>query len=135
MITAFAKIIVPEGDIKKYMTLALGFILISTALTIMPGQMREISFQTDSFRLDEKEVARMEADYRAKVIKEHKKILQQKIEEQMKYGSRAFVEVSPEGEVLSVTLRIKGDESKAILYIVEELGVTRERIKIKNDKT
>ncbi len=135
MITAFSKMLLPEGGIKKYMSLALGFILISTALTLFPGKIGEISFPADSFRVDEGEITKMEADYRAKVITEHRNNLQKKIEEQMQHGSKAFVEVSPEGGIISVTLRIKGDESKAIAYIVEELGVERERIKIKNDKT
>ena len=52
----------------------------------------------------------------------------------MKHGSKAFVEVSPDGQILSVTLVLKGDESKALQYVVEELGVERERIKIKYDK-
>ena len=135
MITAFSKMLLPEGGIKKYMSLALGFILISTALTLFPGKIGEISFPADSFRVDEDEITKMEADYRAKVITEHRNNLQKKIEEQMQHGSKAFVEVSPEGEIISVTLRIKGDESKAISYIVENLGIERERIKIKNDKT
>ena len=134
MITAFAKVIIPDGGIKKYMSLAMGFILISTALTLIPGKFGEISFPAESFRLDEKEVSRMEADYRARVMTGHKKNLQNKIEQQMQHGSKAFVEVSPEGEIISVTLRLKGDESKAVLYIVEQLGVERERIKLKNDK-
>lgn len=135
MITAFSKMLIPEGGIKKYMSLALGFILISTTLTLFPGKIGEISFSADSFRLDEDEIAKMEADYQAKVITEHRSNLQEKIEAQMKHNSKAFVEVSPEGEITAVTLRIKGDESRAILYIVEEMGVERERIKIINDKT
>ena len=135
MIIAFSKMILPEGSIKKYVSLATGFILISTALTLFPGKIGEISFDEESFRLDEGDIAKMEATYQAKVITEHRENLQKKIEEQMSHNSKAFVEVSPEGEILSVTLRLQGDESKAVKYIVEELGVERERIKIKNDET
>lgn len=135
MIIAFSKMLLTEGGLKKYVSLATGFILISTILTLFPGKIGEISFSAESFQVDEEEISAMEATYQAKVITEHRENLQKKIEEQMTHGSKAFVEVSPEGEILSVTLRLQGDESKAINYIVQELGVDRERIKIKNDKT
>ena len=134
IMTAFAKMLVPEGSIKKYVSLALGFILISTALSLLPGEIGEISFPADSFKADDEEIAKMEAKYRASVIKEHKKNIEKKIEEQMKHGSKAYAEVSEDGEIISVTLLLKGDESNAVLYITEELGVKRERIKIKYDK-
>lgn len=133
IITAFAKMLVPEGSIKKYVSLATGFMIISTALSILPG-VGEISFSEDSFGFNDDEITKIEAEYKAEVIKEHRKNLSGKIEAQMKHGSKAFAEVSPDGQILSVTLVLKGDESKALQYIVEELGVERERIKIKYDK-
>ena len=48
--------------------------------------------------------------------------------------TEAFAEISEDGEIISVTLLLKGDESKAVLFITEQLGVKRERIKIKYDK-
>jgi len=134
IITAFAKMLVPEGSIKKYVSLATGFMIISTALSILPGKLGDISFSGDSFSFNDDEIAKIEAEYRAEVIKEHRKNLSGKIEAQMKHGSKAFAEVSPDGQILSVTLVLKGDESKALQYVVEELGVERERIKIKYDK-
>lgn len=134
IMTAFAKMLVPEGSIKKYVSLAMGFILISTALSILPGKSWKINFPVDSFSADDGEIAKMEAEYRAAVIKEHKKNIEKKIEEQMEHGSEAFAEISEDGEIISVTLLLKGDESKAVLFITEQLGVKRERIKIKYDK-
>ncbi len=134
IITAFAKMLVPEGSIKKYVSLATGFMIISTALSILPGKLGDISFSEDSFSFNDEEITKIEAQYKAEVIKEHRKNLSEKIEAQMKHGSKAFAEVSPDGQIISVTLVLKGDESKALQYIVEELGVERERIKIKYDK-
>ena len=56
--------------------------------------------------------------------------LERKIEEKMKYGSDAYVEVSSEGNIISVSLRLSGDESVAIAYIIDTLKVPRERIKL-----
>lgn len=134
IITAFAKMLVPEGSIKKYVSLATGFMIISTALSILPGKLGDISFSEDSFSFNDDEITKIEARYKAEVIKEHRKNLSEKIEAQMKHGSKAYAEVSPDGQILSVTLVLKGDESKALQYVVEELGVERERIKIKYDK-
>ena len=67
IMTAFAKMLVPEGSIKKYVSLAMGFILISTALSILPGKSWEINFPVDSFSADDGEIAKMEAEYRAAV--------------------------------------------------------------------
>ncbi len=134
IITAFAKMLVPEGSIKKYVSLATGFMIISTALSILPGKLGDISFSDDSFSFNDEEITKIEARYKAEVIKEHRKNLSEKIEAQMKHGSKAFAEVSPDGQIISVTFVLKGDESKAMQYVVEELGVERERIKIKYDK-
>ena len=39
------------------------------------------------------------------------------------------MEVSPDGEITRVTITLRGDESAAVEYIVNTLGVPRERIK------
>ncbi len=135
MLIAFSNMIVPEGNIKKYVALATGFMIISTALTILPGSMGEISFSADTFSISDEEVSKIQAEYSAEVIKKHKENLESKIEEHMTQGAKAYVEVTEEGEVIGVTILSSQDESKAIMYIIENLGVKRERIKIKYDKT
>ena len=134
MLIAFASILVPEGNIKKYVSLAMGFILIIAALSVVPGQIGEISFSAESFEMSEDDIAKAQAEHRAQVLKMHRENMKKKIEEQIKGGSKAYVEVSEEGEITSVTLYVKGDESEALFYITNTLGVPRERIKIKYDE-
>lgn len=134
MLIAFANMLVPEGSIKKYVSLAMGFMLITAALSLFPGSIGEISFSAESFEISEEDMAAAQAEYRAKIIKEHRSNLKEKIQQQMKYGSKAYVEVSENGEIISVTLLLKGDESAAVSYIIESLGVPRERIKLKYDE-
>lgn len=134
MLISFSNMLIPEGGIKKYTSLAMGFMLICAALSFLPSDMGETVFDAQSYTLSEKEVATAEAQYKAEVLKRHRKNLEKSIEEKLRYGGRAYVEVSPGGEVISVTLLIKGDESRAISYIVSNLGIDRERINLKYDK-
>ena len=79
IITAFAKMLVPEGSIKKYVSLATGFMIISTALSILPGKLGDISFSEDSFSFNDDEITKIEAEYKAEVIKEHRKNINSKM--------------------------------------------------------
>jgi len=134
MLTAFANMLVPEGNIKKYVSLATGFMIIITAISILPGGIDEFTFQESSFGMSDEEIAKIEAEYTAEVILKHRKNLEQKIEEHMSESGKAYVEVTEKGEITKVTLRSSQDESRAVMYIVENLGVKRERIKLKYDK-
>ena len=133
MLIAFANMIIPEGNIKKYVSLATGFMIISTTLSILPGTMGEISFPLQTFEIDSEEIAQIEAQSRAGIIKEHRENIARQIETQMN-GGKAYVEVTEQGEITSVTLVSSKDESRAVLYIIENFRLERERIKIKNDK-
>ena len=134
MLIAFANMLVPEGNIKKYVSLAMGFILIIAAISVLPGSIGEISFSPEAFDMSEEDIARAQAEHRAEVIKIHRDNLKRKIEAEMLHDSKAYVEVLENGEIISVTLLVRGDESRAVLYITENLGVPRERIKIKYDE-
>lgn len=134
MLIAFANILVPEGNIKKYVSLSMGFILIIAALSVVPGKIGKISFSTESFEMSDDDIAKAQAEHRAQVLKMHRENMKKKIEEHMENDSKAYVEVSEEGEITSVTLYVRGDESEAVLYITNTLGVPRERIKIKYDE-
>ena len=134
MMTALSSMLVPEGNIKKFVSMAMGFILISAALSFIPSGKEDFKFSFDSFELNQSDFARAESAYRAEIIKEHRKNLESKIESYMKHGSKAYVEVTESGEITRVTLTLRGDESRAVRFITEELGVNRERIKLKYDK-
>lgn len=134
MLISLAGMLIPEGSIKKYASLAMGFMLIVATLSILPDGKGKINLTAENFSISEEEIASSQANFRAEVIKKHRENLKGKIEEHMLHGSKAFVEVSPDGEVISVTLLLRGDESRAILYIVENLGIGREKIKLEYDE-
>ena len=62
------------------------------------------------------------------MIKKHQENLKTAIEKEMMHNSSAYVETDSEGNITRVNLRCKGDESRAVRYIIESLGVSRERI-------
>lgn len=134
MLMALSRLILPEGGIKKFATLAMGFMLITAALAPLPSSFDEISFDSESFEINEADIEKSEAQYRAQVLKTHRENLERMIEENIVHGSKVSVEVTQNGEIISVTLVLKGDESRAVNYIVNTLGVPRERIKISYDK-
>lgn len=134
MLMALSRLILPEGGIRKFATLAMGFMLITAALSPLPSDFDDISFTPESFEISESELEKSEAQYRAQVIKTHRENLKKLIEENMSHGGSASVEVTEDGEIISVTLRVKGDESSTVNYIVNTLAVPRERIKLIYDK-
>lgn len=134
MMMALSKLILPEGGIKKFASLAMGFMLITAALAPLPSNFEEISFDSESFEINDTDIEKSEAQYRAQVIKAHRENLERMITENIVHDSRVSVEVTQNGEIIGVTLVLKGDESKAVNYIVNTLGVPRERIKISYDE-
>lgn len=135
MLISFSNMLIPEGSIKKYTSLAMGFILICSALSFIPADKNDAFFDIEPFTFSEEEIEENEALYRAEVIKKHRENLENAVKAKLKNGGRVYVEVNPQGEVSSVTLWIRGDESSAVSYIIENFGVTREEIKLKYDKT
>ena len=131
MMVAFANMLVTSESIKKFMSLATGFILISTAISIIPGDLKEFKFSFPEYVLGEKEIKEAEDNYRKSVLDAHSKNLEKEIEEKFSHGSSAKVTIDSDGNISGITLRIKGDESRAISFIVNELKFPRERIKIK----
>lgn len=130
MMIAFADILIPEGGIKKFASLAMGFMII-TAVTAPFGEKNEFfNLDASTFTVDETEIEKAEAQYRAAVLIEHRKNLTKNIESKIKHGSKVFVEVTPEGNLSRVKILLKGDESAAVMYIVENLGLPRERIEL-----
>jgi|GEM_PF-1656681 len=130
MLIAFSNILLPEGSIKKFASLAMGFMLISTAIAPLPSRLEDIKIDAQSFEIDEEDIAAAQAQYKAQILKRQREILADKISEHIKHGSKVYVQTSPDGEIISVTLSLKGDESSAVAYITDTLKVPRERIKL-----
>ena len=127
-LASFSQMILPDGSIKKFVSLALGFMIILAVVS--PGNIEfpEFRFEEGTFYYEEN--SEEMALYKAEVLKKHRENLKEIIEKKFKHGSKAFVEVDADGEIIGVTLNCKGDESSAVAFIVNELKLERERIKI-----
>lgn len=134
MLMALSRLILPEGSLRKFASLAMGFMLITAALAPLPSGFDDISFNSESFEINDEDIEKSEAQYRAQVLKTHRENLERMIEENMVHGGSANVEVTGDGKIISVTLRLKGDESRAVNYIINTLMVPRERIKLVYDE-
>ena len=130
MMIAVSDILMPEGDIKKFASLAMGFMVITAAVMPLGNMAEKFKFDASSFEIDEEKLRESEAEYRAEVIKKHRENLALKIQEKIKHGSKVTVEVYENGEISSVTIVLKGDESAAVAYITDTLKLPRERIKL-----
>ena len=123
---SFALMLIPEGGIKKFASMAAGFMIISTILQF-PNE--KIDFTGLNMEKIEADYSEAEAIYEAEIIKRHKENLKAAIEKEMKSG-KCFVETDNNGNITRVTLRATEDESEALRYVVETLGVPRERVKV-----
>ena len=125
-IISFALMLVPEGGIKKFVSMAAGFMIISTMLELPGGKFDFKGINIEKIVAD---YSQSEAQFQAEVIKRHKENLKAAVEKEMKSG-KCFVETDNEGNIIKVTLRCSEDESKALLYVTQTLGVPRERVKV-----
>ena len=134
MMIALSNMLIPEGGIKKFASLATGFMLITAAVAFVPKDVSEFSFSSPAYTFDEKRMEEAEERYREQVIENHRENLRGLIEEKFVHQSRADVETDTEGNIEKITLYLRGDESQAISYIVNELRFPRERISIVYEK-
>lgn len=123
---SFALMLLPEGGIKKFASMAAGFMIISSILEFPGG---EINFSGINIEKIEADYSEKEALYTAEVMKRHRENLKAAIDKEMKSG-KSFVETDNNGNITRVTLRCSEDESGALLYVTQTLGVPRERVKV-----
>lgn len=129
MMVSISGILIPEGGIKKFASLAMGFMIITVAVFPL-GKGEEIfKFTPESFGVQEEKIKEAQSLYKKNVLEKHKQNLEEMIKVHIKHGSGVEVNVTSEGEVESVTLHLKGDESRGVNYIVNTLNIPRERIK------
>lgn len=130
MMVSISGILMPEGGIKKFASLAMGFMVITVAVFPLGGDGEFFKFTPENFGVDEKVLIEAESLYEQKVLAQHRENLEKMIAAHMKHGSRAEVSVREDGKIDSVTLYLKGDESAGVNYIVNTLNLPRERIKL-----
>ena len=125
---ALAQMLLPEGNVKKFASLCVGFMIISVVLTpLQAGNAGALLGETQNLFKGQEEA---EAIYRANVIDRHRENTKSLIEKKIKHGSGVFVELDNNANITQIIIRARGDESAAVFYITESLGVPRERIKI-----
>lgn len=134
MMISISQMLIPEGGLKKFAALAAGFILITTAVSVIPQSVRELRIPESSVVFEGIDMETAQKTYRAEVLRKHKENLEGKISENFSGDSRVSVEIDPEGNITGVTLAASTDESRAVSYIVNTLKVPRERIMIINEK-
>ena len=130
MMVAIANILIPEGGIKKFAALSMGFIMISAAIAPVGQIFKKTEFSIETFSTDEESLSAAEDNYREEVLSRHRENIQSKIREHIRHGADVAVEVAENGEITGVKLILHGDESSAVRYIVDTLKFPRERIKL-----
>ncbi len=130
MMVAIANILMPEGSIKKFAALSMGFIMITAAIAPVGQIFDKTEFSIETFSADEKNLSEAEKGYREEVFKQHRENIREKINENIRHGSEVTVEVSEDGSLTGVSITLRGDESAAVKYIVDTLKLPRERIKL-----
>lgn len=130
MMVSIAGILIPGGGIKKIASLAMGFMVITVAVHPLEKGRKIFEFDTDNFEILDTSLTDAETLYEENVLSQHEKNLEDMIAAHLKYKSTVDVTVNETGEIDSVTLNLKGDESRAVSYIVETLRFPRERIKL-----
>ncbi len=131
MMISVANILIPVGSIKKFTSLAMGFMVISAVVSPIGTTIKEFEFSKEAFMLDTQAIEDAEKKYREEVLERHSINLANKIKENIRHGSAVYASVDEEGNLTEVTIEAKGDESLAVAYIVETLKLPRERINLK----
>lgn len=90
----------PESSVKKYLRLALGFVMMVVMLRPLSAgrALPEFDFDFDSALSSEE----LEAQSDALVLSLHKKNIEKRIEEICGEGSRAYAEILTDGRVKSI---------------------------------
>ena len=130
MMVSISGILMPKGGIKKFASLAMGFMVITVAIFPLGGDGEFFKFTPESFGVDEKLLSEAESLYENNVLEKHRENLEKMIKVHIKHGSGVKVSVNSDGEIEGITLHLKGDESIAVNYIVNTLNFSRERIKL-----
>lgn len=126
MLISLSQLLLPDGGLKRFASLAAGFMIISAVVSPLGSVPKDalggLSLPAES------SAAADDALYRAEVIKRHRKNLAEIIEKKLRHKSRVYVDTDNDGNITKVTLRCGGDESECVAYIISELKVPRERI-------
>jgi hypothetical protein len=110
----------PEGGMKKYVNLAMGFIMISVLMNPVLKHIEPMSFEF-SFD-DEYTKEALEAKSDAYILSFHKKNIEKRAEEILGEGFKAYAEVYSDGQLKSLTVEGVGDVTEKTEELKSEFG-------------
>lgn len=113
------EMIIPEGNMKKYFKLAMGFIM----MCVLLKPVTELTdFKKFEFSFDENLTeAELRAESDAYILKIHEDNIRKKILEICGENTQVFIELYSDGNIKSIALRGNVSDSN-IMYLKEELG-------------
>ena len=119
-ISIVCEMIIPEGNVKKYVRLAIGFMMISVIVSPFTKgyKLPELDFSIEAgFSKEE-----LEAKNDAYVLDIHRKNIEKRAEEMCGEGSKAYAEVFSDGTVKYVRIEAKGNISYLLPGLKKEFG-------------
>ena len=119
-ISVVCEMIMPEGSVKKYVRLAIGFMMISVIISPFTKgiELPELDFEIEAgFSKEE-----LEARNDAYILDIHRKNIEKRAEEMCGEGAKAYAEVFSDGTVHSVRIEAEGDISYMLPEIKKEFG-------------
>lgn len=114
------EMIIPDGSLKKYIKLTLGFVMISVLLSPFKNKeyFNSVNFYLESDFSEEKLLAESEAY----VLQIHKDNIERRVREFCWGEPKIFIELFSDGRVKSVVIKGGKTEKSSIEMLKQELG-------------
>lgn len=114
------EMIMPEGCMKKYIRLAMGFVMISVMISpfINGAKLPEFEFDFDSAYTEEE----LTAQSRAYILSYHRENVEKRAREICGEGSKAYAEINSDGSVKSVRIESVNNVENKRAELAEEFG-------------
>lgn len=114
------EMIMPEGCMKKYIRLAMGFVMISVMISpfIKGAKLPEFEFEFDSAYTEEE----LTAQSNAYILMYHRKNIEKRAREICGEGAKAYAEVNSDGSVKSIRIESENNIENKRAELVKEFG-------------
>lgn len=119
-ISVVCEMIMPKGSVKKYVRLAIGFMMTAILLSPLSGSVKlpEIDTFFDGAYTKEE----LDAKSEAYVLDVHRRNIEKRAEELCGEGAKAYAEVFSDGRVKSVRIESGRDLSLVLPRLKKEFG-------------
>lgn len=119
-LSAACEMLMPEGTMKKYVRLAIGFVMIAVFMSPFTKEAEAPRLSFDFGSAYSEEELRAQSD--AYVLEFHRKNIEERAVEICGEGSSAHAEVYSDGQVKSVTITADRDMGDKLPKLKEEFG-------------